>query len=255
MCGIAGYSGNVASKADKLRLLWLLLQERGGDASGAAWYDGKKVWYSKKPGSPVDLLEATPKWWATAEYVMLHCRQATGGTPLENRNNHPIIAHGWAVTHNGIIWNDDEIPAKVRQTACDSEAINWMAKRYGLKDALVKELLGWYTIAAVQLAKPKTVYLYTEGEALYLAREQDGVAWASEGRFLTIAGFRDIKQAEAGVLYKLQSGQMEQENIGLPEMGIPGYSYGTFGATEGAEDVYAQKQDSDPKGNYGVSSA
>lgn len=219
MCGIAGYAGNVNQHRTRLQVLWLLLQERGLDASGAFWNRGKKPWYAKRAGSPVAFLSDAFNWWSNADYVMLHCRQATSGLAAINTNNHPILAHGWAVMHNGIIWND-EVPKAERVSDCDSEAINWMAKKHGIRNALTKELLGWFTISAVELKHPDTLYLYTESNALHLARTTDGIAWASEARFLEIARYKNIEPAKKGVLYIIKDGVVTEKNIGLPELSM-----------------------------------
>jgi len=216
MCGIAGYYGPVKPRIMQLQLLWLLLQERGADAAGAFWEDGHKTWFAKHSGSPAGFLSHTRKWWTTASYVLLHTRLATQGPASNNANNHPIMAHDWAVTHNGVIWNDDAIPTKRRKTQCDSEAINWFARQHGIEKALTEDLLGWYTIAAVNLRKPKTVYLYTMAGELFISQEENNIAWASDEEYLQIAGFPDVKPVEKGILYVLNPTGIEERDIGMP---------------------------------------
>lgn len=55
-----------------------------------------------------------------------HCRAATHGDPQDNRNNHPHVGQRYALVHNGIITNVEDLQDRYSlelQSQCDSEVI------------------------------------------------------------------------------------------------------------------------------------
>lgn len=214
MCGIAGFS---ISKRDHRRIncrqlakhLLLSIQERGEDATGAAWSEsdtegGKSVMFAKLdiPAHEfVDSLqELMPRYSRTA---ILHTRWATKGDPANNDNNHPIVVGDTVGVHNGVITNDDHLFAVEkweRIAKVDSEAIFHLIDT--AKDPVTRlhRLHGRAAIAWLNTDNPDTLHLarldgsplyfgVTEGESLVFASTrpllEEAVA-AADMRLVTI---------------------------------------------------------------------
>lgn len=73
---------------------------------------------------------------ATARALIGQCRLATSGPVAVLDNNQPLLRHGWAVVHNGNVYNCDQIFqrwAYTPLTANDSEALlAWLMCDAGL---------------------------------------------------------------------------------------------------------------------------
>lgn len=134
MCGIAGFCLNPEEHLDAKALSQALLDQiviRGEHATGAAW-----IWRGKETHKPEIAVSKAPvpakqfgpymdKMPKTANRVILHTRWATQGTPMDNRNNHPIVSGRIVGAHNGVLMNDRQIFANLeleRQAEVDSEA-------------------------------------------------------------------------------------------------------------------------------------
>lgn len=138
MCGIAGFCVKAEDHIDARVLSAALLEgiiERGRDATGAAWYNGKKneVRYTKAPYSAKTFATTRlPLMPSGVKNVILHTRFATQGSPKNENNNHPIVVENLVGVHNGHIGNDNEIlkayPNHKRIGEVDSEAAFVMAK-------------------------------------------------------------------------------------------------------------------------------
>lgn len=112
MCGIAGFSLRSNSTVNARELAHALLsgiEQRGSHAAGFAFTMNKKMGYYKDAvrGSQLPL-QAMPR---DAKTVILHTRFATHGAVSDNTNNHPVFSPDGtiALTHNGVISNDEKI--------------------------------------------------------------------------------------------------------------------------------------------------
>ena len=133
MCGIAGYSRRVADKSsikDGRRFaedLALAIESRGPDAVGFGWHHPTtgEPWYWKAPGAAHKVVWEAPLPTGI-KTLIAHTRWATKGSPSANVNNHPVIAPGIVLVHNGVVDNDDDLIAAVgheRLGRVDSEAL------------------------------------------------------------------------------------------------------------------------------------
>ena len=124
MCGIIGYTGPKAVAPiliDGLKRL----EYRGYDSAGLSVFDGKKIVTVKKKGFVGELEK-------NAEGLQGFCgightRWATHGAPSDS-NSHPHLSGKFALVHNGIIENFDDIKRQLKEkgkrflTDTDSEA-------------------------------------------------------------------------------------------------------------------------------------
>jgi glucosamine 6-phosphate synthetase-like amidotransferase/phosphosugar isomerase protein len=130
VCGIAGFSRATPSSIPDGRALALYLavaiEPRGDHATGFGWgaADGWPMfWKSAGAASKVAHHADLPTGLRT---LIAHTRYATKGSPKDNRNNHPVVAPGLVLVHNGRVDNDDDLIASVgheRKGQVDSEAL------------------------------------------------------------------------------------------------------------------------------------
>ena len=215
MCGIGGYyrSSNNKNTSNRMkpaiRNLWDNLQERGLDASGIAYESptGTRSIKRDRPSFEMSTLgtnlafgmNRTPRW------VMLHTRAATHGKPELNRNNHPLMAKGLALCHNGVVYNKEEvldrynIPAK---REVDTEAILVALKKGGINH------VSKYVSGSMSLtwAKGKNMYLWTNGKSPLVIGElfNGDYMYASTDKLLmtTDLRFKQVFNAKKGHLYR-----------------------------------------------------
>jgi len=114
ICGIITYEDyNPKVLRDFVRVVFYNLEDRGIDASGiTVVYQDEKVWYRKAPVRGLifgELIDEIKDWEKDVARVLIHCRQATQGSPLNNENNHPLwyyieeIDELIFLVHNGVV--------------------------------------------------------------------------------------------------------------------------------------------------------
>lgn len=188
MCGIFGFITNAGEGPDirRLRRLAVITQTRGAHAFGLAWVDADgRLEAFKRPGPASDHLDELERC-RDAVAMVGHCRYATHGSPLNNRNNHPHAAgSGWLV-HNGVVHNHAGLAVRhglCTRTQCDSEVLALlMAKGRGS----VSQRSAWVANqAAGDLAllglwrNPTRLLVARRGRPLHFAQARDGYYFAS----------------------------------------------------------------------------
>ena len=216
MCGIGGYyrKGKSTTTAPKwakpaMRRLWDALQSRGTDASGIAYESPTGTRHFKRD---IPAFELSPLGTNMAfgmnrgpQWVMLHTRASTHGSPEENRNNHPLMGHKLALCHNGVVYNKEDVLnhyTTVAQREVDTEAILIALKNGGI-NAVSKQVRGSMSIS---WAKGKAMHLWTNGKSpLVIGELYNGdYMYASTDELLmtTNLKFKNVFDAKKGHLYK-----------------------------------------------------
>lgn len=197
MCGIAGYSVSLGSRAARRLTAQVLLAgiaERGGDAVGYAHRGPEAVpSVHKRQGGASALLDAlaVPD---TSTQVLLHVRDYTKGHPSITANNHPV-RHGRVVgVHNGIIRNDDDllarhgIPREQPEMTVDSEVIFALVDAYGSDAKVFEELHGAMAAAWLDEREPGVLFLARGvGRPLWVGRGRRELVFASTRAALELA--------------------------------------------------------------------
>jgi len=183
MCGIFGYitgEGNGPS-IERLRRIALATEVRGRHAFGLAWIDEDgRIQTFKAPGparSHLDELERC----RDAVAVIGHCRLATHGTWLDNRNNHPHVAGKGYVVHNGVIFNHAQLARQHRlrtRTQCDTEVLGLLMT--GCGGSIAQRAVWTVSQAAGDLAflglwrKPTRLLIVRRGKPLSFGHARNG---------------------------------------------------------------------------------
>lgn len=189
MCGIGGViflQGSNKDLLDSSQLLFEALEDRGRHASGVAylWKDADRFGVTKGATKASNL-----NWRNIGnDYVqalMFHTRFTTQGSTENNKNNHPIRAHGFVTTHNGVIQNDDSLFRRYgvkRIAQVDSEVLNATLQVSGV-ESLSEDVMGSISLAWVDdtPSHHDHINLYTNGRnPLVIARTKcNNIVYAS----------------------------------------------------------------------------
>ena len=129
MCGVFGYiAKDKGARPDMRRLARIarVTEQRGRDAFGFAWLDGKGRMRSFRQEGRISDYLGLLDMAADARMLIGHCRLATNGDPASNINNHPHAVDGGWLVHNGVIGNHLEIRQRHdlwASSECDSEVL------------------------------------------------------------------------------------------------------------------------------------
>jgi predicted glutamine amidotransferase len=140
MCGIVGYIGN--KKASPILINGLLrLEYRGYDSAGIATIEDNKIEVMKNKGRVNNLYQLEGIDDLDGTIGIAHTRWATHGKPSkENSHPHMDNSNSFAVVHNGIIENYNELKSFLKEkgykflSATDTEVIPNLIHYYYSKD-------------------------------------------------------------------------------------------------------------------------
>jgi len=186
MCGIAGFSrkgsGHTFPAGDLSLALALAIEARGPHATGYGWIDEASAWpyFWKEQGRAskvADLCAVTRD--PAVRTLIAHTRYATQGSPSVNANNHPVIAPGIVLVHNGVVTNDDALFRTLgveRMAEVDSEVIAALLSYSGMDPWLaLAELRGRAAVAWLDADSPDTLHLArTTDSPLHYAHTRGG---------------------------------------------------------------------------------
>ncbi len=172
MCGIVGYVGE--KNAANILLNGLeKLEYRGYDSAGITVHNGRNLCICKKSGRLKNLEDALLKTPLDGKTGIGHTRWATHGAP-NSKNSHPHTSMNgkFAVVHNGIIENYDELRTDLIQkgyifsSETDTEVIPHLINHhYRLNGgnflcavkATVNALIGSFALAIICEDHPETL--------------------------------------------------------------------------------------------------
>lgn len=197
MCGIGGFRrfGDQPITRDQIELLMVSLQHRGNDATGIAIMNpGEKTVRVCKGDEPAWNFMKTQTFGKFIEahlhedtnIVLVHTRAATKGSPRKLENNHPMYFDKSAVTHNGVVTNDDILFRDLnltRHAETDSDILRAIVDKEGLNKAVIRKLArcnGSVACAAITPDQPEHLLLVRSGSPLVLAAYNEVLVWASE---------------------------------------------------------------------------
>ena len=195
MCGIIGYVGN--KKASNILIDGLLaLEYRGYDSAGIATLENNEIKIMKDKGRVKNILELDGYDKLEGTYGIAHTRWATHGKPSKE-NSHPHFdnSNTFAVVHNGIIENYNELRAFLTEkgytfySQTDTEVIPNLIHYYfsNLKDSkksntdkileavalATKDLKGSYAIEVISPLMPDTIIVGRKDSPLVIGTKSD----------------------------------------------------------------------------------
>lgn len=167
MCGIGGFIKERDVDDGFLRRLIIdltnKLQVRGSDATGI--YTSSKDGDIRKSNVAADKFYDWPDTYGDITFV--HTRMATGGSPTNNNNNHPVSGDNIVLVHNGIVWMDrlDGYPYKGE---VDTEIIVSYIERLGINKGL-SGIAGSAAVAFCNKSNPDKAYLFSYDAPISMA--------------------------------------------------------------------------------------
>lgn len=223
MCGICGISVGPNEHADVSAVATTMLlgiENRGQDATGAAWWSRSDLYVDKAaiPASAfIDDLDVP----ADATAFIGHTRWATQGSPKTNDNNHPIDVGRLVGIHNGVLANDDalfdQIGPEHRIAQVDSEAIFAWLQRSDLPvgEALTylrgSAAIAWLdaeeqdTLHLARVAHSPLIVAATHGGSLLFASTRSCVQTAADHADLSVSVITSIDE---GTHLTIQRGEI-----------------------------------------------
>lgn len=188
MCGIVGYIGN--NKCVPVLVNGLhCLEYRGYDSAGIAVLENEKIVVMKDKGRVANLDNMAGINDLTASIGIAHTRWATHGKPsMENSHPHMDNSNQFAVVHNGIIENYNELRAFLTEkgyhflSQTDTEVIpNLIHYHYtkgvtcedtflGAIQATVNDLKGSYALEIISSLFPDRVIVVRKDSPLVLGK-------------------------------------------------------------------------------------
>lgn len=193
MCGIVGYTGTkncLPILMEGLRML----EYRGYDSAGIAFYDGSSVRTLKARGKLSNLEERLAALSIGEAHCGIgHTRWATHGAPSDI-NSHPHSTEALSLVHNGIIENHAEIEELLRSKGYSFISQTDTERAAKLIDMLYHEgntpvealfkasklLRGSYAFGVIFSDHPKHIYAIRKDSPLIIAKDTLGAFLASD---------------------------------------------------------------------------
>lgn len=218
MCGIIGYAGDAQEGkwGETYSIASHMLtaaSERGIDATGFAAFlsphkhqSKNRVLMEKAPVPAEQFIKDHQDFRSLrhhrARLIVGHCRWATAGEPVVNRNNHPHVGSGFYLCHNGIISAYHEIAQRhslTLKTDCDSEVLLRLLEVAedpvtGLLTCMEEcERADGTMAVAVLDEEHKCIWLARDDQRpLWFARLMDGRAFFASTHKILVTGLREV---------------------------------------------------------------
>ncbi len=191
MCGIVGYiSKNKVLIESQLLKILKRLEYRGYDSAGIGILRKNQIVITKEKGS-IENLEKLITKNTKASIGIAHTRWATHGNPSKE-NAHPFISDSgkWAIVHNGIIENFEELKKicknKTFSSNTDSEIIAKLLDLENNNDKILdlinvcNKLKGSFAVLCLNVEDKKSLYLAKRQNPLYVMQEKNEIIVASD---------------------------------------------------------------------------
>jgi len=188
MCGIMGYLGDENAVNVIIKGLEEL-EYRGYDSAGLAVFQNNEIKTVKTIGSPSNLWQKTEK--LNSKIGIGHTRWATHGAANET-NAHPHLSKSglFAVVHNGIIENYEELKASLSdvnfKSETDTEVISQLLeKNYngdlkGTVGKTIKQLKGSFALGILCSDYPDTIICAKKSSPLFVGFSNECTYIASD---------------------------------------------------------------------------
>ena len=223
MCGIVGYIGRQDAAPILIEGLHRL-EYRGYDSAGIAVVRSGALRLFKSRGKVRELERILPQTLKGAPGIA-HTRWATHGEPSD-RNAHPHTdaANRFAIVHNGIIENSDELRAQLVakgvefRSDTDSEVIAHLIAAMGgntLEDAVraaLRLLTGTYGLMVIDAERPESIVVARQGSPVILGIGEREMLVASDAAAL-VRHTRSIVHLDDGELAVVRADHYETSTL------------------------------------------
>jgi glucosamine 6-phosphate synthetase-like amidotransferase/phosphosugar isomerase protein len=223
MCSICGISFQKNNKIVNSTMICKILQNllincqaRGRSATGVAIANNKRIVVIKNNLSAEKFVKTSQFKKFLEQYLCFdqekhndpliqiigHCRMPTKGTPLNNKNNHPIVTKSFVGVHNGVIFNDDQLFDDYkndfeRDGEVDSEIIFKLIEKYYIDyknmpkaiQSANSELSGGMACAFVTSKNPYLLWLFRHASPVSILhyKKVGMIIFASDEKYITNA--------------------------------------------------------------------
>jgi glucosamine--fructose-6-phosphate aminotransferase (isomerizing) len=223
MCGIVGYIGRQDAAPILVEGLHRL-EYRGYDSAGLAVVRGGALRLYKSRGKVRDLERILPETLKGAPGIA-HTRWATHGEPSD-RNAHPHTdgANRFAIVHNGIIENSQELRAQLVakgiefRSDTDSEVIAHLIAAMGGKTleeavrAALRLITGTYGLMVLDAERPESLVVARQGSPVILGIGEREMLVASDAAAL-VRHTRSIVHLDDGELAVVRADHFETSTL------------------------------------------
>jgi glutamine---fructose-6-phosphate transaminase (isomerizing) len=223
MCGIVGYIGRQDAAPILIEGLHRL-EYRGYDSAGVAVVRSGALRLYKSRGKVRDLERILPETLKGAPGIA-HTRWATHGEPSD-RNAHPHTdgANRFAIVHNGIIENSDELRAQLMakgvefRSDTDSEVIAHLIAAVGGKTleeavrAALRLITGTYGLIVLDAQRPESLVVARQGSPVILGIGEREMLVASDAAAL-VRHTRSIVHLDDGELAVVRADHYETSTL------------------------------------------